>query len=169
MSTGVYQHRPHSQETKLKISAAHLGKKMSEDAKKSMRNSESIWSSYNERRCTCGNKLCRGNSSGICWLCSRQKTLGGKNHYNWQGGITSENKRLRNSLQMKEWRQKVFERDNYTCQECHKRGVHLHADHIKPFSKFPELRFELSNGRTLCIPCHEKTPTYKGRIHRYVA
>jgi 5-methylcytosine-specific restriction endonuclease McrA len=33
----------------------------------------------------------------------------------------------------------------------------LEADHIKPWAYFPSLRFELSNGRTLCRPCHDKT------------
>ena len=56
-----------------------------------------------------------------------------------------------------QWRKTVFERDDYTCQECHTRGSYLEADHIKPFAYFPELRYELSNGRTLCRPCHDKT------------
>lgn len=56
-----------------------------------------------------------------------------------------------------EWRKKVFERDDYTCQDCGVRGTYLEADHIKPWAYFPELRFELSNGRTLCRPCHDKT------------
>lgn len=70
---------------------------------------------------------------------------------------------------MKEWRKKVFDRDNYTCQMCPtpKRGVKLHADHIKPFTFYPELRFDVNNGRTLCIPCHKKTETYAGRVHSW--
>ena len=55
------------------------------------------------------------------------------------------------------WRKAVFERDNYTCQICRVRGKYLEADHIKPFAYFPELRFELTNGRTLCRKCHDKT------------
>lgn len=50
------------------------------------------------------------------------------------------------------------------CVFCGVRDVPFHADHIKPFSRFPELRFEVSNGRTLCIPCHKETPTYGGRL-----
>ena len=60
----------------------------------------------------------------------------------------------------RDWRTLVFERDNYTCQHCQRRGGRLQADHIKPYKEFPELRHELSNGRTLCVPCHQKTPTY---------
>lgn len=82
-----------------------------------------------------------------------------QNHL-WKGGITAENKRLRNRLEYKLWRDTVYKRDDYTCQFCGVRGVALHADHIKPFAYFPELRFEISNGRTLCVPCHKTTDSY---------
>jgi len=63
----------------------------------------------------------------------------------------------RYSPEAKEWRKKVFERDDYTCQMCNIRGSYLEADHIKPWAYFPELRYELTNGRTLCRPCHDTT------------
>lgn len=63
----------------------------------------------------------------------------------------------RYSPEAEKWRKAVFERDNYTCVECGIRGTYLEADHIKPWAYFPELRFELSNGRTLCRTCHDKT------------
>lgn len=75
-------------------------------------------------------------------------------------GITPINERIRKSPDYKDWRKKVFERDDYTCQSCGKHGGNLNADHIKAFALFPELRFELSNGRTLCVPCHRKTETF---------
>jgi 5-methylcytosine-specific restriction endonuclease McrA len=89
--------------------------------------------------------------------------LRGKDHYNWKGGITPKNHSIRNSLEYKLWRNAVFQRDNYTCVWCLKSGCELHADHIKPFALFPELRFSIDNGRTLCVPCHRTTDTYAGR------
>lgn len=84
----------------------------------------------------------------------------GSKHHLWRGGITKEHDKIRRLAQYKEWRKAVFERDDYTCQGCGVRGGDLQADHIKPFAWFPALRFELSNGRTLCVPCHRATPTY---------
>lgn len=87
------------------------------------------------------------------------KTRGEKNHF-WRGGVTSINAKIRESLEYDDWRRKVFERDLYTCQLCGEIGGRLEADHIKPFSLYPDLRFDLSNGRTLCKICHKKTDTY---------
>ena len=77
-------------------------------------------------------------------------------HWNWQGGITPINAKIRNSKKYKEWREKIFKRDNWICQNCNVRGGQLEADHIKPFAQYPKLRFEVGNGRTLCKKCHKK-------------
>ena len=73
------------------------------------------------------------------------------------------NRRIRYSKAMKDWRKAVFERDNYTCQICFIKGVYIEADHIKQFAFYPELRYELSNGRTLCRQCHRGTDTWGKR------
>ena len=86
----------------------------------------------------------------------------------WRGGVTTENERLRKCSEYKLWRKSVFERDKYTCIFCGQHGGKLHADHIKPFAFFPELRFAIDNGRTLCEECHKKTDTYGGRVFKIV-
>ncbi len=84
-------------------------------------------------------------------------------HPAWKGGVTPINDAIRKSIEYKLWREAVFRRDNFTCVWCgEKESVSgkLEADHIKPFSLFPALRFAIDNGRTLCRRCHEKTDTY---------
>lgn len=84
----------------------------------------------------------------------------------WKGGITEQNRIIRQSFEYRLWRTQVYERDNYTCQVCLVRGGKLNADHIKPFCDYVELRFDLDNGRTLCEGCHRNTPTFGGRANK---
>lgn len=56
------------------------------------------------------------------------------------------------------WSLDVKERDNYTCQRCLKHrdvdNVKIEAHHIKEYHKYPELRYKVENGITLCDRCH---------------
>lgn len=133
-----------SKETKRKISLKAMGNKRALGIKRSKETKEKI-------------RLAR--------LEKPRPELVGKNNPNWRGGTTSSALKIRHSLEYKIWRRAVFERDNYTCIWCGQRGGKLCADHIKPFSLFPELRFAIDNGRTLCWECHQKTDTflYKAR------
>lgn len=88
-------------------------------------------------------------------------------HWNWKGGVTPVRKKLYFSKEYKLWRTAVFERDGYTCIWCGKRGGELQADHIKPWARYPELRFAIDNGRTLCKKCHMTTDTWGVRNYQF--
>lgn len=64
--------------------------------------------------------------------------------------------RNRQTKEYKNWREKVFKRDNYTCKKCGKRGVEIQAHHVKPWALYPALRYEVNNGITLCNDCHKE-------------
>lgn len=78
----------------------------------------------------------------------------GQDSHMWRGGATPEVLKVRGSAEMKQWRSNVFARDDFTCTCCGVRGGMLEVDHILPFSLYPELRFSVFNGRTMCKPCH---------------
>lgn len=62
----------------------------------------------------------------------------------------------RRCSEYKEWRKAVFSRDDYTCQDCGARGVKINAHHIRSYAYCIDLRYSISNGITLCVPCHKK-------------
>lgn len=76
----------------------------------------------------------------------------GKTHWNWQGGISSDREKLR--VKFRPIRKAVLLRDDNTCQVCHIQNQNMHVDHIRSWSNYPELRFDVNNCRTLCVPCH---------------
>lgn len=94
-------------------------------------------------------------------------------HHNWKGGTTKFRHHVMELATYKEWRQKVFEKDSFTCV-CGKRGGDLHADHIVSFREIVEkfklktvldavecaFLWNIDNGRTRCVPCHRLTETF---------
>ena len=96
-------------------------------------------------------------------LAKISKAKSNERNPNWRGGISSMNNRIRRRTEFRLWREAVFARDNWTCQECGQRGGVLHPHHIKSFKQYPELRFAIDNGKTLCIKCHKLTDNYSGK------
>jgi 5-methylcytosine-specific restriction endonuclease McrA len=65
------------------------------------------------------------------------------------------------------WREAVLNRDGNACVSCGS-TEQLEADHIKPVYLYPDLRFNVDNGRTLCHGCHLATETYGSKVKRLV-
>jgi RNase P subunit RPR2 len=90
----------------------------------------------------------------------------GEKNPNWNGGITTEIHQIRNSIEIRLWREAVFARDHWTCQKCKDdKGGNLRSHHIQNFSQYPELRFAIDNGITFCKQCHELFHKIYGTKH----
>ena len=136
----------HTEKTKQKISEVHKGKKLSKEIKRKM-----SLAHMGKQSGMLGKKLSKETKRKI------SLALGGT-------GIPQTTKRyyrLRDRKYM-EWRSKVFERDNWTCQTCGKRSqsgeqVYLESHHIKSWAKYPKSRYDVENGVCLCVECHRLT------------
>ena len=88
----------------------------------------------------------------------------GEGHYNYRTEKTDKERlQDRSSFENKKWIKLVYEKDNYTCQCCGKRGVSLRAHHLNGFNWFKEGRLDVNNGITLCRNCHDAR--YEGSFH----
>lgn len=142
-------------EIRRKLSESHKGKPLPEEQKRKMSLSAKI--SANKGRFKIGHEEAEETSR------KRSESMKGEKSYLWKGGITPINARIRTSRPFRTWREAVFKRDNWTCCICKNHGGKLNAHHIKSFSEYPELRFVVENGITLCKECHRKTENYAKR------
>ena len=79
-----------------------------------------------------------------------QRRYRGSEHPAWRADARRKN---RGGL-YKAWQQAVLNRDRATCERCGITGIEMHAHHIKSYKDFPDLRFDVANGMTLCHRCH---------------
>lgn len=143
----------HTKETKARMSATRTGHITTEETKEKIRESNLGKTRSEETR----------RRISAAKIGKKNPLIAGEKSNFWKGGISPENRRLRSSLEYRLWRKSVFERDRWTCIWCGYKGTHIEADHIKRWADFPELRFAIDNGRTLCKPCHRTTDTWGNR------
>lgn len=125
------------------------GKKHSEDTKRKMAESRQKFYEVNpEARMMASEKRKE-------YLEHNPGILNGENHPSWKGGLSHINHRARHWTDQEQWTKDIFEKDNFTCQFCRKRGNgELNAHHIFFFAQYPEFRMNQNNGITLCRSCH---------------
>ena len=175
--------RKHSNETKKKISIANKGNKARLGMKNSKKQKDAI------SKAALGNKYWLGKKhteETKILMSKKQKgrfvseetrkkqskirkgksilKVRGSKHWNWKGGITPINKKIKYSIEFKLWREAVFKRDNFTCQKTNIGGK-LNAHHINNFAEFPKLRFVIDNGITLSEKMHQEFHKKYGRTN----
>lgn len=74
-------------------------------------------------------------------------------------------KRNYNDPVYEKWRKDILKRDKHKCQmpNCNKKN-NLQVHHIKKWANASSLRYEISNGITLCKYCHI---SIKGKEHHF--
>ena len=118
---------------------------------------------------TCGKEFFRKGAGArrLARFCSQSCSSKGVHHWNWQGGITPALHLIRHSPEYNDWRKAVYRRDRWTCQVCGEKQRHPIAHHIFDFRSYPDLRFDISNGQTLCRACHKWVHSSIGMETRY--
>lgn len=186
-----------SLETRRKISLGNMGKVMSEEAREKIRkgligNKNALGRKWSIEERLKHSKI---ENSGAFKKGQTSPRKGkkypqysGVNSSQWKGGITSLHDAIRLSIENKEWKIKVFQRDGHTCQDCgSSKSNTLEAHHLKRFSlilgeflqtysQFSPIEdretlirlaftykpfWNIDNGKTLCIDCHNLT---RGRL-----
>lgn len=114
-----------------------------------------------EKQCQhCGKLFCKLPNRAISVFrkqkfCSKAcADVGGLRYFGEDNPKWNGNPRRKHPGRHAAWARKVISRDKATCQRCGITGVEMHAHHIKPYIEVPDLRWEVSNGETLCYRCH---------------
>ena len=166
--------RKHTTETKQKMSKWQIGKKLSDETKQKIAEAhkgKTLTQEHKDKvsKSLIGNARAKGikhtdEARRHMAISSQRNVANGKNPLYIDGRSKerkSERRLAMGNVEYRIWRDAVLIRDNYTCQECGKRGGDLHAHHIRTWRDFPELRYVVDNGQTLYVGCHRELPSSK--------
>ena len=121
---------------------------------------------------------------------NKTRNLSGNKNPSWIDGRTKLQNSIRHSSYYKNWRNKIFKRDNFNCQECSQHGGNLEAHHTKPFREILQefLNFynqfslleeknillrlvltwedfwNINYGITYCVNCHVKHDKHRKKL-----
>jgi hypothetical protein len=110
----------------------------------------------------------KGVPRKYCSVKCYSATKHGSGNPHWKGGlqhIYEERDYLMSQKPYREWRLSVFKRDNFTCQKCNNKKD-ICAHHIKGWTKYPEFRYDVDNGQTLCKNCHQGSHKFNLNLYK---
>jgi len=158
----------HTKEANLKNKLAHIGKKMPKHTEEyKQRSSERVKQEWKSGKRKGGWKLSEETKKKISEKKKGKpfsgkpftwKGIKGKNHPAWIKDRTKLKRRdERNDYAYQNWVKQVKKRDNNTCRINNKDcSGHCIVHHILPWRDYPELRYEINNGITLCLFHHPR-------------
>ena len=144
----------HSEETKKKMSEAHGKGEDSHNWKGGKPNCldcEKMLSTYKMKRCQRCDGKARSGSNSPMWIADRSKLK------------KSEKKHL--DGRYRDWMLAVKNRDNWKCRMDNEQCEgHLASHHILDWVNYPELRYDINNGITLCHAHHPRGRAEEKRL-----
>lgn len=108
--------------------------------------------------CSCGRSVIVAETTlykrnkQACLHCSTKK---GSEHHSWNSDLLNGDRSSRRGSVCVNWRNEIYERDEYTCQVSGRIGGQMNAHHLYSWHSHPELRLELSNGISICKQLHD--------------
>lgn len=155
----------HSEESKIKMSKSHKGvpsamkgKHHTEEARKKMGVKKGMFSG--EKNPNYGkhfskkirDKISKSNKKRYLEKCK-------------QLGIKPNTYRER-PKKFERWARQIKIKDGFTCQLCHETGGKLRSHHIKAWVDYPNDRYNIKNGITLCKECHDYVHKTNGEVQQ---
>lgn len=101
----------------------------------------------------------------------KRPNLSGINNYRWIKDRTklkryADAARDRRSSAYRFWSQSIKNRDGWKCKMCDSKE-HLIAHHILGYKNYPELRYDINNGITLCHAHHPRKKVEEAKLLPY--
>lgn len=156
--TGIY-----SQETIEKIRIGATGRKQSKETIEKRVAKLIGHKSYLPKGFIPWNKGTKGKSASY-WTGKKRPNMTGENHPLWVFGNYKKDN-TRNDSAYQNWKKNVHKRDNYKCvinnSDC---CGNIIVHHILPWRDYPELRYEINNGITLCLAHHPRKRAEEKRL-----
>lgn len=187
----AFKGHKHSEETKLKMSAAKIGRYVGDKSPS--------WKGGLPNCTGCGkvikreSKLCSSCATKELWkspeyvtntikamkeaahvnkerliknlkwsmTLDERKAISGPNSPLWKGNEVERD--THKGFEYREWRKAVHRKCNYTCKKCGQFKGELQAHHIKAY-RYKATRYDVDNGVTLCKSCHKTFHSKYGTI-----
>lgn len=84
-------------------------------------------------------------------------------HPKWKPELSAWDRRHEREPENQLWRREIVRRDGNKCVACGS-TEDIHAHHLRSYTLHPEIRYEMSNGVTVCGGCHRSYHSHVGRI-----
>ena len=165
MSSGAYNHKPHSEETKAKISKSNKGKNKGRHFSPNTEFKKGQGGFHKKHTLISRKKMSIARSGNPSKLKGRKRPeFSGENHPRWKGENCKKQDERNDSAYLN-WMTRVKKRDKWICKMKNSDCVgYCIVHHILPWRDYPNERYNINNGITLCQFHHPRKRVDEQRL-----